>query len=183
MSFEGYLKTIRERTGLEAADLIRLGKERGLIGPDLRAGDVISWIAADYGLGRGHAMAIVSVLKDALPTEAQVGSVFAGPRQVWRPTFDRLWQHVQALGDDLGVQPTKQYVSFTRGGRKFAIVQPTATRLDVGLKLDPDAVLPGLTPAGSWNSMVTHRAQFHDEAHVGADLFEHLDYAYQRRGR
>jgi hypothetical protein len=181
MSFEGYLRTIRERTGLETADFIRLGTERGLIGPDLNAGDVISWMAADYGLGRGHAMAIVSVLKGAVPTGAQVEKVFAGPRQIWRPTYDRLLQHVQALGDDTGVQPTKQYVSFTREGRKFAIVQPTGTRFDVGLKLDPGTVLPGLSPAGSWNSMMTHRAQIHDEADVDAGLFENLDYAYQHR--
>jgi hypothetical protein len=36
-------------------------------GDNVKAGDVIAWLAADYGLGRGHAMAIVAVLKGAMP--------------------------------------------------------------------------------------------------------------------
>ena len=67
MSFEGYLKTIKAKTGLEPDDFIRLARERGLSGPEVRAGDIIRWLADDFGLGRGHAMAIVAVLKDRIP--------------------------------------------------------------------------------------------------------------------
>ncbi|MBL7519765.1 DUF4287 domain-containing protein, partial [Frankia sp. CNm7] len=67
MTFEGYLRTIKDRTGLGPDDFVRLAADRGLTGPAVKAGDVIRWLAADYGLGRGHAMAIVAVLKGTAP--------------------------------------------------------------------------------------------------------------------
>jgi predicted transport protein len=148
---------------------------------------VIAWLAADYGLGRGHAMAIVAVLKDALPTDAQVDNVFRGARRVWRPSYDQLWDHVQTLGSDTGTQPTKQYVSFTRDGRKFTIVQPTGSRLDIGLKLnpehDPEHDWSGLEPAGTWNSMVTHRAKINDDTEIDDRLLGLIGEAYRQAGR
>jgi hypothetical protein len=65
MSFQGYLNSIKAKTGLDPDDFVRLAAERGLTGRDIKAGDVIAWLAADYGLGRGHAMAVVAVLKDS----------------------------------------------------------------------------------------------------------------------
>jgi Domain of unknown function (DUF4287) len=63
MSFQGYLNTIRAKTGLGPDDFRRLAAERGLDGPATKAGAIIAWLAEEYGLGRGHAMAIVAVLK------------------------------------------------------------------------------------------------------------------------
>ena len=186
MSFDGYLRTIKTKTGLDPDDFVRLAAERGLIGTDARAADIISWLSADYGLGRGHAMAIVAVLKNALPASATgetldgVDRVFSGPRQLWRDTYDQLWEYVQTLGPDVGVQPTKRYVSFTRDGSKFAIVQPSGTRLDIGVKLDADVDVPELSAASSWNAMVTHRAQVHDPADVDDVLLGYLRDAYAR---
>jgi hypothetical protein len=75
MSFQGYLNTIKAKTGLGPEDFVREAGERGLGGPDVKAGDVIAWLAADYGLGRGHAMAIVAVLKGIAP----VGTMPSAP--------------------------------------------------------------------------------------------------------
>ncbi|HEY9412791.1 MAG TPA: DUF4287 domain-containing protein [Jiangellaceae bacterium] len=194
MSFQGYLDAIRAKTGLGADDFSRLAAERGLAGPGVKAGAVIDWLAADYGLGRGHAMAIVAVLKDAMPASAAdaagaaraiddaVDAVFSGPRRVWRATFETIWQEVSRLGEDVGLQPTKQYVGLTRAGRKFAIVAPTAARLDIGIKLDPGEDSPRLAPAGSWNSMVTHRAQLFSADELDTDLLGLLAAAYDRAG-
>jgi hypothetical protein len=63
MSFQGYLNTIKARTGLGPDDFRRLVAERGLDAPATKAGAIIAWLAEEYGLGRGHAMAIVAVLK------------------------------------------------------------------------------------------------------------------------
>jgi hypothetical protein len=67
MTFQGYLNTIKQRTGLGPDDFRRLAAERGLLGGAGRSGDVIAWLADEYGLGRGHSMAVVAVLKGIDP--------------------------------------------------------------------------------------------------------------------
>jgi len=63
MSFQAYLDTIEKKTGLTPRALLDEAKQRGFDGPAVKAGDVIAWLAEDYGLGRGHAMALVHVIK------------------------------------------------------------------------------------------------------------------------
>ena len=33
--------------------------------PEIKAGEVVTWLKEDFGLGHGHAMAIVAILKGA----------------------------------------------------------------------------------------------------------------------
>jgi len=65
MSFDGYLRTIESRTGLGPDDFRTLAAERALLKDgQVKPSEVIAWLAKDYGLGRGHAMAIVAVLRN-----------------------------------------------------------------------------------------------------------------------
>lgn len=64
MSFQAYLDTIERKTGHTPRELLDLAAQRGFTGPDVKAGDVIAWLADDYDLGRGHAMALVHVIKN-----------------------------------------------------------------------------------------------------------------------
>lgn len=64
MSFQAYLDTIEKKTGLTPRELLYRAKERGFEGPGVNAGDAIAWLGEDYGLGRGHAMALVHVIKN-----------------------------------------------------------------------------------------------------------------------
>ncbi|MCR2764507.1 DUF4287 domain-containing protein [Microbacterium sp. zg.B48] len=61
MSFQAYLDTIEDKTGLTPRQFIELASEKGF-GPGTKAGEIVSWLADDYGLGRGHAMALVHVI-------------------------------------------------------------------------------------------------------------------------
>lgn len=63
MSFQAYLETVRNHTGKTPDDLRRLAEEEGLltggaVAPGVKAGEVVAWLARDFGLGRGHAMAV-----------------------------------------------------------------------------------------------------------------------------
>ena len=63
MSFAAYLEAIRTRTGKTPDELRQLAEEQGLmadgvVAPGVKAGDVVAWLARDFGLGRGHAMAV-----------------------------------------------------------------------------------------------------------------------------
>lgn len=61
MSFQAYLDTIEDKTGLTPRQLVDLAAQKGF-GPSTKAGEIVAWLAADYGLRRGHAMALVHVI-------------------------------------------------------------------------------------------------------------------------
>lgn len=63
MSFQAYLDAIETKTGKTPAELVIAAHERGY-GPDTRAGEIVQWLKDDYELGRGHAMALVHVIKN-----------------------------------------------------------------------------------------------------------------------
>lgn len=63
MSFQAYLDNIEASTGKTPNDFITLAKEKGYDNPATKAGVIVSWLKEDFGLGHGHAMAIVHVIK------------------------------------------------------------------------------------------------------------------------
>ena len=68
MSFQAYLDNIRARTGKTPADFRAMALEKGFasadgIAPGVKATQITDWLKADFGLGHGHAMAIVALLK------------------------------------------------------------------------------------------------------------------------
>jgi hypothetical protein len=193
MTFQAYLDTIKAKTGLGPDDFIRLADERGLVDKQLTATAVYEWLDADYGLGRGHAMAVFSILSGRhddshTDKEARIDKQFAGARAVWQVTWDELMATVMKFGSDVSVAPTDTYISILRGSGKFAIVATTAKRMDVGLKLKGEPATERLAPAGNWNSMVTHRVQvpveqIADGAGLDAELTGWLREAYDRAAK
>lgn len=64
MSFQAYLDNIETNTGVSPDEFIRLATEKGLTRPGTKATPITDWLKADYGLGHGHAMAIVKLLRE-----------------------------------------------------------------------------------------------------------------------
>lgn len=64
MSFQAYLDNIEVKTGKAPIVLINEAREKGFDKPGTKAGDIIRWLKEEYDLGRGHAMALVSVIKN-----------------------------------------------------------------------------------------------------------------------
>jgi Domain of unknown function (DUF4287) len=87
MSFQAYLDTIETKTGLTPRQLITLAQERGLDAPDTKATAIINWLKDDYGLGRGHAMALVHVIKNGPKIDAK----HVGSTGTHRDESDTLW--------------------------------------------------------------------------------------------
>lgn len=74
MSFQAYLNNIQAKTGKTPNDFIALAAKKGFTSTT-KAGEIIAWLAADYGLGRGHAMALVHVIKNgATISDKHVGT-------------------------------------------------------------------------------------------------------------
>ena len=61
MSFQAYLDNIEDKTGLAPRQFLERAEAKGF-GPGTKAGPILAWLADDYGLGRGHAMALVHVI-------------------------------------------------------------------------------------------------------------------------
>jgi hypothetical protein len=75
MSFQAYLDKIEEKTGLTPRELVAQAHDKGYHDPSTKATVIIEWLKADYELGRGHAMALVHVIKNGPKIDAKhVGS-------------------------------------------------------------------------------------------------------------
>ncbi|MCW5879252.1 MAG: DUF4287 domain-containing protein [Anaerolineales bacterium] len=63
MSFQAYLDNIELKTGKTPNEFLALAKEKGF-GAQTKAGEIVAWLKKDFDLGRGHAMALVHVIKN-----------------------------------------------------------------------------------------------------------------------
>lgn len=68
MSFQGYLKTIKEKTGLGPDDIRKKAAEKqftenGQLKANVKAGEIVNWLKEEYDLGHGHSMAVYALLK------------------------------------------------------------------------------------------------------------------------
>lgn len=64
MSFQAYLDNIEKQTGVTPDSFIKLATDKGLTQPGTKATVITDWLKAEYGLGHGHAMAVVKLLRD-----------------------------------------------------------------------------------------------------------------------
>lgn len=64
MSFQAYLDNIEAKTGKTPNEFVAMARERGFDTPDTKAGIIVDWLKEDFGIGRGHAMALVHVIKN-----------------------------------------------------------------------------------------------------------------------
>ncbi|MDP9848860.1 DUF4287 domain-containing protein [Streptosporangium lutulentum] len=87
MSFQAYLDNIEDKTGLTPREFIALAKERGFDDPSTKAGAIVDWLKQDHGLGRGHAMALVHVIKNGPKIDAK----HVGGSGSHRDESDTLW--------------------------------------------------------------------------------------------
>ena len=182
MTFKAYLDSIKAQTGMTTNDFIAEAKKKGFMKPGVKVGEIVNWLKEDYGLGHGHAMAIVLVLKQSSGqnpnADEKIDKLFSGGRSEWRDTYDLLMKKTRGFGEDVRVDPTDTYLSLLKGKKKFAVIGVTADRMDIGIKLK--GVKPGgrLEPSGSWNSMVTHRVRISDPKQVDKEVLTWLKKAH-----
>lgn len=87
MSFQAYLDAIEDKTGLTPRELVAQAHERGYDDPATKAGNIVDWLKADHDLGRGHAMALVHVIKNG----PKIASKHVGSTGAHRDESDTLW--------------------------------------------------------------------------------------------
>ena len=87
MSFQAYLDNIEKKTGLTPREFMALANERGLDQPSVKSAEIVQWLKDDYDLGRGHAMALVHVIKNG----AKISEKHVGTSGFHRDETDTLW--------------------------------------------------------------------------------------------
>ena len=65
MTFQAYIDNIYAKTGKKPAAFLKEAKAAGMIGENVKVMEIVKWLKEKYGLGHGHAMAIVQTFKDA----------------------------------------------------------------------------------------------------------------------
>lgn len=182
MTFQAYLDSIKKKTGLGPGDFRELAAQKGLLEPGVKTSEITDWLKAEFGLGQGHAMAVVATFRERPADEERLEKQFAGGKAVWRPVFDSLVSSLRGLGE-VGLAPTDTYISLvkptSKQAAKFGIVAFTADRLDVGIKLKSAEAGGRFEAAGAWNSMVTHRVRITDPAQLDAEVLDWLRRAYE----
>ena len=63
MSFQAYLDTIKAKTGKTPEELKEIAENAGVYKPDMKAGELVTWLKQEYDLGHGHSMAVWAVWK------------------------------------------------------------------------------------------------------------------------
>ncbi len=95
MTFQAYLDNIEDKTGITPRQFIELAHEKGF-DESTKATPIVQWLADDYGLGRGHAMALVHVITRGPKIDAKhvgSGGTHADPS-------DTLWLDGKASNPD-----------------------------------------------------------------------------------
>lgn len=86
MSFQASLDNIESKTGLTPRQFIDLAHERGF-DAHTKASPIVAWLKEDYGLGQGHAMALVHVITKG----PQIDSKHVGSGGAHADATDMLW--------------------------------------------------------------------------------------------
>jgi hypothetical protein len=86
MSFQAYLDTIEDKTGLTPRQLIEIAHAKGF-DDAVKANVVLEWLKSDYDLGRGHGMALVHVIKNG----PQIDAKHVGTTGTHRDDSETLW--------------------------------------------------------------------------------------------
>jgi predicted transport protein len=184
MSLKAYLNNIQTQSGKTPQDFRLLAEKKGFLKEGVKTGQIVSWLKEDFGLGRGHAMAIVLTLQNASQPrkslDEQVAAHFIGNKAAWRNSYDELITMVSKFGPDMTISNTNSYISLLRKNKKFAVVQVTSDRLDIGIKLKGAEFTSRFEAAGSWNSMVTHRVRIGDPTQIDANVISWLQQAYEK---
>ncbi len=87
MSFQAYLDTLEDKTGKTPRQLVAIAHEKGLDAPGAKAAGVVTWLRDDYGVGRGHAMALWHVISRG----STIATTHVGTDGAHRDESDTLW--------------------------------------------------------------------------------------------
>lgn len=173
-----YLEQVKVKTGKTVEDFRQMAAEKGI----KKTAPLVKWLSEEYGLGYHEAGAINYMLFHADHAQANADEKlfyhFTGNKAIWREVCEAIIAQVTGFGSDVEVSPNTTYINLQRRGKKFALLQTSASRLDIGIKRKGVAPTDRFEAAGSWNAMVTHRLRVSSLQDVDDEVIGWLKQAY-----
>jgi len=168
---QSQLRNIEKAYGRTIDELVAIVDQSGLD----KHTEVVAMLKQRYGMAHGaaHRVSLVARARTAQPGRAGVNGVAPALNDV----YTRLLESVNALGDDVEQAPKKGYVSLRRR-KQFAMLQPGAKWINLGLILPQHPAAGRLEPAGKWNALFTHRVRVGTASEVDSELESWLRAAY-----
>jgi hypothetical protein len=171
---QSQLRNIEKDYGRTIDELVLIVNESRLT----KHNEVVAMLKQRYGMAHGAAHRVSLVARSRTAQPAPAGSGLAPPLQ---DLYARLLKKASALGKDVEQAPKKGYVSLRRR-KQFAMLQPGARWINVGLVLAKQAPAGRLESAAKWNALFTHRVRVASNADIDDELESWLRTAYDAAG-
>lgn len=145
--------------------------------------EVVAMLKSEHGMTHAAAHRVSLVARQAAAPaggEDPFAALYAGKRVSLLPIQERLMAAIVALGE-VDLAPKSGYVSLRRR-KQFAMIQPGAARVDLGLILKDVSPAGRLEAAGSFNALFTHRVRIAAPDEVDDELIAWLVEAYALAG-
>ena len=184
---QAQIRNIERQYGKPLGEWIALIKESGLT----KHTEIVAMLKSQYGMSHGSAHRVALKAKEADAAslveagEASghdpVALLYSGKKAGLKALHDALMAALTTFGDDIELIPKKGYVSLRRK-KQFAMIQPTTTRIDLGLILKDVPATERLESAASFNALFTHRVRVNSVNDVDAQVVAWLKQAYDLAG-
>jgi len=154
-----------------------------------RHGEIVPWLKSEHGLTHGNAHRLALVVIDRLTASSEAPRptspkevLYPEGRRHLLPIHEALMRAVHGFGEDVEIAPKKAYLSLRRR-KQFAMLQPAANHVDVGLILPGSrAVGQRLESASTFNALFSHRIRVHSLDEIDPELVGWLREAYDAAG-
>jgi Domain of unknown function (DUF5655)/Domain of unknown function (DUF4287) len=173
------VRNIEARYGRPISDWIELISGSG----KTKHSEIVAMLKEDHGMAHAAAHRVALVARDQLAAPDAIdplGDLYAGKREPLRPIHERLMAVIQALGP-VEVAPKKGYLSLRRK-KQFAMIQPAAQWVNVGVVHPALPVGPRAESAANFNALFTHRVRVRGTGEVDEQLVRWLTEAYELAG-
>jgi len=145
-------------------------------------GEIVAGLKAEHEVSHGYANQIaLRAREEDQPSGVDPTEEIFAKRPEAKVVYENLILRIRAFGDDVDIAPKKGYLSIRRK-KQFAILQPAAGRLDVGLQLKGVEPTGRLEESGSFNAMLTHRVRVASVQEIDDELVGWLKKAYSAAG-
>jgi hypothetical protein len=171
---QSQLRNIEKAYGKTIDELVLVVTGSGLS----KHNEVVAMLKQRYGMSHGAAHRVSLVARSRAARPAPVGAGLTPPMQ---DVYARLLEKATSLGDDVEQAPKKGYVSLRRR-KQFAMLQPGARWVNLGLVLARQSPAGRLESAAKWNALFTHRVRVATSADIDGELESWLRSAYDAAG-
>jgi uncharacterized protein DUF5655/uncharacterized protein DUF4287 len=168
---QSQLRNIEKTYGRTIDELVAIVVDSKLI----KHTEVVAMLKQRYGLAHGAAHRVSLVARSRSEESKPAGADGLAP--ALKDVYERLVERVTSLGDDVEQAPKKGYVSLRRR-KQFAMLQPGAKWINLGLVLPKHKAAGRLEPAAKWNALFTHRVRVATLAEIDRELESWLRAAY-----